>query len=101
MVTLPTLSQFTNLLNPMEKIQNPKHPPQIIPYSLSRLLERASYYGLRSLIILYMLGETLPMENDEALSIYAWFTGSLVFSQIIGAFMGDLLIGNRKAILLN
>ena len=84
----------------MEKIQNPKHPTQITHYSLSRLLERASYYGLRSLVILYMVGETLHMEDDEAFSIYGWFTGSLIFSQIIGAFMGDLLIGNRKAILL-
>jgi len=39
------------------------------------------------------------MERTGALSIYGWFTASLVFSQIVGALFGDLLIGNKKSII--
>ena len=84
----------------MEKIQNQKHTKETLYYSISRMLERASYYGFRALVVLYMVGETLKMEDKEALSIYGWFTASLVFSQIIGALFGDLLIGNKKSIII-
>lgn len=47
-----------------------------------------------------MVGGILKMENAEALSIYGWFTASIVFSIIIGAIIGDLLIGNKKAIII-
>ncbi|WP_339622747.1 MFS transporter [uncultured Winogradskyella sp.] len=64
------------------------------------MLERASYYGFRALVVLYMVGETLKMERAEALTIYGWLIGSLVFSQIIGGLFGDLLIGNKKSIII-
>ncbi|MEP1487486.1 MAG: MFS transporter [Algibacter sp.] len=84
----------------MDKIKNQKHSKEALYYSFSRMLERTSYYGLRSLIVLYMVGGILKMENAEALSIYGWFTLSLVFSQILGAILGDLLIGNKKALII-
>ena len=84
----------------MEKIHNLKHSKETFYYSLARMLERASYYGFRALVVLYMVGETLKMERTEALSIYGWFTASLVFSQIVGALFGDLLIGNKKSIII-
>lgn len=64
------------------------------------MLERASYYGLRALVVLYMTGEILKMDSTEALTIYGWFAGSVVFSQILGALLGDLLIGNKKSIII-
>jgi len=84
----------------MEKIQNQKHTKETLYYSISRMLERASYYGFQALVVLYMVGETQKMGRTEALSIYGWFTASLVFSQIVGALFGDLLIGNRKSIII-
>jgi len=84
----------------MDKIQNQKHTIETLYYSISRMLERASYYSFRALIVLYMVGETLKMERAEALTIYGWLIGSLVFSQIIGGLFGDLLIGNKKSIII-
>ena len=84
----------------MDKIQNQKHTIETLYYSISRMLERASSYGFRALVVLYMVGETLKMERAEALTIYVWFIGSLVFSQIIGGLFGDLLIGNKKSIII-
>jgi len=84
----------------MEKIQNQKHTKETLYYSISRMFERASYYGFRALVVLYMIGETLKMERTEALSIYGWFTALLMFSQIVGALFGDVLIGNKKSIII-
>lgn len=84
----------------MNRTQQQKHNKDTFYYSLSRLLERASYYGLRTLIILYMTGEILRMDRDEALSVYGWFIVAFTIFQIIGALLGDLVIGNRKAIII-
>lgn len=84
----------------MEKIQNQKHSIETFYYSLARMIERASYYGLRALVVLYMTGEILKMDTTEALVIYGWFAGSLVFSQILGGLLGDLIIGNKKSIII-
>ena len=84
----------------MEIIQNQKHSVETFYYSLSRMLERTSYYGLRALVVLYMTGEILKMSRTEALAIYGWFAGSIVFSHILGAVLGDFLIGNKKSIII-
>ncbi|MCK8521929.1 MFS transporter [Aquimarina sp. D1M17] len=83
----------------MEKIQNQQHTKETFYYAVSRMFERASYYGFRALLVLYMIGETLKMTTAEALSLYGWITFSLIFSQIIGALLGDLIIGNKKTML--
>ena len=84
----------------MEIIQNQYHTKETLYLAIARMFERASYYGFRTLIVLYMVGETFKMERSEAASIYGWFVALLVFSQILGAVLGDLVIGNRKLIIL-
>lgn len=84
----------------MEKTNTQKHTKETFYVAISRMLERASYYGFRALILLYMVGETLQMKTTEAATIYGWIIGLVVFSQIIGALFGDLLIGNRKSVII-
>ncbi|MFT5723587.1 MAG: POT family proton-dependent oligopeptide transporter [Bacteroidia bacterium] len=84
----------------MERIRNQKHSKDTVYYSLSRMFERTSFYGIRGLLILYMSGEILKMDRSEAFKIYGVFAGAIVFSQIIGALLGDLVIGNRKTIVI-
>lgn len=47
-----------------------------------------------------MVGEVLRMDHGDALTIYSWFTTALVFSQVLGALVGDLFLGNKKALLI-
>jgi POT family proton-dependent oligopeptide transporter len=84
----------------MEKILDQSHSQETYLYALSRILERAAYYGLRSLIVLYMIGEVMKMKSSEALSVYGLFTASYVFSHILGSVLGDLVIGNKNAIVI-
>jgi POT family proton-dependent oligopeptide transporter len=64
------------------------------------MLERASYYGIRVLLVLCMVTGSLRMDRGEALSILGWFGLFLMFAQVLGAILGDLLIGNKKSIIL-
>lgn len=84
----------------MDRILDQSHSKETFFYGLSRMLERASYYGLRAIAILYMITGSLKMDRAEALNIYALFTAAFLFSKIIGALLGDLLIGNRKLIII-
>jgi len=80
----------------MQKISHSK--PALI-YALAYCFERASYYGVRAIIVLYMVGETLKMSNKEALAIYGWFAFFVVIAKVLGALLGDLLMGNKTTIL--
>lgn len=59
-----------------------------------------AYYGFRSIFVLYMVGETMNMEHSVALEIYGWFTFGILFSQIFGALISDILIGNKVGMIV-
>ena len=63
-------------------------------------MERTAYYGLRALLVLYMVDGFLKMPNTEAFKYYGWFISGILVFQIIGGVLGDLLIGNKKAIIV-
>jgi proton-dependent oligopeptide transporter, POT family len=84
----------------VEKIINQSHNKETFLYASSRMLERASYYGIRSIILWYMISGTLKMARPEASTVYAWFGASIVFSRIIGAILGDLVLGNKRTIII-
>lgn len=64
------------------------------------MFERASYYGLRAILVLYLTDEIFKMDTTEALQLFGWFAGSVLFSQIFGAIIGDFLIGNKRSIIV-
>ncbi|GAB5399700.1 MAG: peptide MFS transporter [Aureisphaera sp.] len=70
---------------------------QVYLYCSAKLLERTAYYGLRAVLVLYLVSETIGMSTSEAIAIYGWFTAGLFIFQIIGALLGDLLLGNKNA----
>lgn len=85
----------------MQKIIHQKHDQTTWYYALSRMCERAGYYGMRSILILYIIDEsTLGMSQNEALTIYGWLGTAIILARILGALLGDLLIGNKKAMLI-
>ncbi len=69
-------------------------------YVASRALERASFYGLRSILALYMINSSIALPEEDAIKFYGWFVSSFLFSQIFGAILGDLVFGNKKAIII-
>ncbi len=77
-----------------------RHNKETYFYALSRLLERASYYGIRSLILLYMIDKGMNMSRADAFQVYGWFTFTFFMSRIIGGLIGDFITGTRNTIII-
>ncbi|WP_445454624.1 MFS transporter [Flavobacterium sp. 25HG05S-40] len=77
----------------------PKYNKTIFMYAASRALERGAYYGMRSIIVLYMINGAFAISESDTLQMYGWFIPSFIAAGVIGAIFGDFVLGNRKALL--
>ena len=74
-----------------------KHPKSAYFLAISNMFERAAFYGLRAIILLYLVDEVIQMSRGDAMDIYGmFFTATVVFG-LVGSVVGDLVFGNRKA----
>lgn len=78
------------------------HPKGLYLLFFTEMWERFSYYGMRGLLTLYMIKlwsqNGLGIAEDKASLIYGFFTGFVYFTPIIGGWIADRFIGQRKAI---
>lgn len=75
------------------------HPKGLFYLFFAELWERFSFYGMRALLVLYMVNELL-FSDDVAFGIYAAY-GALVYATpVIGGMLADKLLGYRRAIML-
>jgi len=65
----------------------------------SEAWERFSYYGMRALLVLYMVNH-LKFERKYALEIYGLYTGLVYLTPIAGGYFADKVLGRRKAVLI-
>jgi len=79
----------------MDTKQN--HSIGIIPITASKLLERMGYYGIRSILFLYLVNGPFALSKAEAASFYGNFTLAISILPLLGGLLGDLLIGARLA----
>ena len=83
------------------------HPKGLFLLFGTELWERFSYYAMRAILVLYLVdavesqgGFGLGWSNADALRLYAWFTGLVYITPLIGGWLADNYLGQRKAILL-
>jgi len=74
------------------------------PLSLSTLFftemwERFSYYGMRALLVLYLVN-SLNYSESDALHIYAVYTGLVYLTPLIGGYLADRFLGAQKSIFI-
>ena len=61
--------------------------------------ERFSYYGMRALLVLYLV-RAFGMDRPNALGIYAVYTGLVYLTPLIGGRLADRFLGQRKAVFI-
>lgn len=61
--------------------------------------ERFSYYGMRALLVLYMVGP-LMFSTEKASQIYGWYTGLVYLTPLLGGYIADRYLGQRKSIII-
>ena len=82
------------------------HPVGLFMLFFTEMWERFSYYGMRALLVLYLIAEVagdnpgLGWTKGEASSLYGWYTMLVYITPIIGGILADRLLGFRKAIMI-
>ena len=61
--------------------------------------ERFSYYGMRALLVLYMV-HYLMFSTEKANHIYGWYTGMVYLTPLLGGYIADRYLGQRKCIVI-
>jgi POT family proton-dependent oligopeptide transporter len=69
---------------------------------LLEMWERMSFYGMRALLILYLVDATagLGLDDHTAASIYGLYVGGTYIACLPGGWLGDRLLGAQRAVLL-
>ncbi|MGL4207632.1 MAG: peptide MFS transporter [Aeromonadaceae bacterium] len=80
------------------------HPKGLYLLFGTELWERFSYYGMRALLILYLTAQTtaggLGWDQADALKLYGIYTGLVYITPLIGGWLADTYLGQRRAIII-
>ncbi len=80
------------------------HPKGLFLLFGTEMWERFGYYGMRALLVLYLVASTqdggFGWTNAEALKLYGIFTMAVYLTPVVGGWLADNFIGQRKAIIM-
>lgn len=80
------------------------HPKGLGPLFFTELWERFSYYGMRAILVLYMVAPTaqggLGFDVKRAASIYGTYTMAVYLTALPGGLAADYFLGARLAVFI-
>ncbi|HZE72755.1 MAG TPA: peptide MFS transporter [Pyrinomonadaceae bacterium] len=81
-----------------------RHPRGLRTLFFTELWERFSYYGMRSILVLYMVAPIaqggLGFDTKHATSIYGTYTMSVYLTALPGGLIADRFLGAKLAVLI-
>jgi POT family proton-dependent oligopeptide transporter len=76
-----------------------KHPRALYFLFGAEMWERFSYYGMRALLVLYLV-ENRGWQPADSSSVYKWYTSLVYLTPLIGGFLADQFLGLRASIVI-
>ncbi|EGA69310.1 hypothetical protein VISI1226_02662 [Vibrio sinaloensis DSM 21326] len=80
------------------------HPRGLFLLFGTELWERFSYYAMRAILVLYLTDTTLNgglgWSTKDALDLYGIYTGLVYITPMIGGYLADNFLGQRRSILI-
>ena len=82
------------------------HPKGLFLLFATEMWERFSYYGMRALLVLSLVAGVqtanpgFGFSQAEALKLYGLFTGFVYFTPLIGGWLADNYLGQRKSVII-
>ncbi|HAT8519797.1 TPA: MFS transporter [Vibrio vulnificus] len=80
------------------------HPRGLFLLFGTELWERFSYYAMRAILVLYLTDTTinggLGWTTKDALDLYGTYTGLVYITPLIGGYLADNYLGQRRSILI-
>jgi POT family proton-dependent oligopeptide transporter len=79
--------------------QEQGHPRGLYTLFGAEAWERFSYYGMRALLVLYLV-KKIGLVREDALAVYGLYTGLVYLTPLLGGYLADKILGRRKAVLI-
>ncbi|HEY9541273.1 MAG TPA: peptide MFS transporter, partial [Luteimonas sp.] len=73
------------------------HPRGLYMLFFAEMWERFSYYGMRALLVLYLTKHWLFSDGDASM-VYGAYTALVYITPVIGGYIADKYLGQRKAV---
>ena len=90
--------------NDMFKSQVMGHPAGLMVLFFTEMWERFSYYGMRAILVLFLISSIgiggWDWTSSEALSLYGTYTALVYLTPILGGWIADNKIGYKKAVVI-
>jgi proton-dependent oligopeptide transporter, POT family len=83
----------------LSKDKHQKHPPGLYVLFFTEMWERFSYYGMRSLLVYYMI-KHLQFTQVRSSEIYGLYTGFVYLTPLFGGLLADQVLGQRRTVVL-
>src|SRR6187200_149468 len=81
-----------------------RHPAGLTTLFLTEMWERFSYYGMRAILVLFMVAPPaqggLGFSTKDAASLYGTYTMAVYLLALPGGYVGDRFLAPRQAVLL-
>ncbi|MDQ3288232.1 MAG: peptide MFS transporter [Pseudomonadota bacterium] len=74
------------------------HPRGLFVLFFAEMWERFSYYGMRALLIFYLVQHWLYTDSQASV-IYGAYTALVYITPVVGGYLADRYFGQRKAVL--
>jgi len=74
------------------------HPKGLFVLFFAEMWERFSYYGMRALLVFYLTKHWL-FSDEESSVIYGTYTALVYITPVLGGYLADRYLGQRKAVL--
>ena len=81
----------------MSGIKSQKHPKGLYLLFFTEMWERFSYYGMRAMLVLYMV-QQLGYSIEKSGNVYGLYTGFVYLTPLIGGYIADRFLGQRRCI---
>ncbi|NBU70090.1 MAG: MFS transporter [Bacteroidetes bacterium] len=75
------------------------HPKGLWILFASEMWERFCYYGMRALLLLYLV-KSLAMGDEKGFAVYGAYTALVYVMPVLGGRIADQILGSRLAVLL-
>src|SRR5688572_31892825 len=79
------------------------HPPGLPTLFFTEMWERFSYYGMRAILVLFMVAPAaqggLGFSTVEAASLYGSYTMFVYMSSVAGGWVADRFLGASRAVM--
>lgn len=75
------------------------HPAGLYVLFFTEMWERFCYYGMRALLVLYMV-KFFKYTQQDASKVYKWYTALVYLTPLLGGYLADRYLGNKWAIII-